>query len=31
MKVIIAKDYQEMSDKAFEIMSEVVKNKPDAV
>ena len=31
MKVIITKDYNEMSEKAFEIMAEVVKNKPDAV
>ena len=31
MKVIITKNYEEMSDKAFEIMAEVVKNKPDAV
>lgn len=31
MKVIIVKDYEEMSLKAFEVMSEVVKNKPDAV
>ena len=31
MKVIIAKDYDEMSKKAFEVMSEVVKNKPDAI
>mgnify|MGYP001139300378 CR=1 FL=1 len=31
MKVIITKDYDEMSEKAFEIMAEVVKNKPDAI
>ena len=31
MKVIIAKNYDEMSQKAFEIMAEVVKSKPDAV
>lgn len=31
MKVIIAKDYEEMSEKAFEIMAEVVKNNPRAV
>lgn len=31
MKVIIAKDYEEMSAKAFEVMAEVVKNKPDAI
>lgn len=31
MKVIVVKDYEEMSLKAFEVMSEVVKNKPDAV
>ena len=31
MKVIIVKDYEEMSLRAFEVMSEVVKNKPDAV
>ena len=31
MKVIITKNYEEMSSKAFEIMSDVVKNKPDAV
>lgn len=31
MKVIIAKDYNEMSEKAFGIMAEVVKNKPDAI
>ena len=31
MKVIIAKNYDEMSKKAFEIMAEVVKSKPDAV
>ena len=31
MKVIIVKDYEEMSLKAFEVMAEVVKNKPDAV
>ncbi len=31
MKVIVVKDYEEMSLKAFEVMSEVVKNKPNAV
>ncbi|MDE6504263.1 MAG: glucosamine-6-phosphate deaminase [Clostridia bacterium] len=31
MKVIVANDYEEMSQKAFEIMADVVKNKPDAV
>lgn len=31
MKVIIAKDYEEMSKKAFEVMAEVVKNNPRAV
>ena len=31
MKVIIVKDYEEMSLKAFEVMHEVVANKPDAV
>ena len=31
MKVIITEDYEEMSRKAFEIMVETVKNKPDAV
>ncbi len=31
MKVIIAKDYEEMSAKAFEAMAEVVKNNPRAV
>ena len=31
MKVIIAKNYEEMSKKAFEVMSEVVKNNPHAV
>ncbi|MDE7158400.1 MAG: glucosamine-6-phosphate deaminase [Clostridiales bacterium] len=31
MKVIIAKDYEEMSAKAFEVMAEVVKNNPQAV
>ncbi|MDD6995650.1 MAG: glucosamine-6-phosphate deaminase [Candidatus Borkfalkiaceae bacterium] len=31
MKVIIAKDYEEMSDKAFDVMAEVVKNNPKAV
>lgn len=31
MKVIICKDYQEMSDKAFEVMKEVVVNNPTAV
>ena len=28
MKVIITKNYEEMSDKAFEIMAEVVKTNP---
>ena len=31
MKVIITKNYQEMSAKAFEIMKETVSNKPNAV
>ncbi|MBO4323743.1 MAG: glucosamine-6-phosphate deaminase [Clostridia bacterium] len=31
MKVIITKDYEEMSRKAFEVMKEVVANKPDAI
>ena len=31
MKVIIAKDYEEMSEKAFEVMKEVISKKPDAV
>lgn len=31
MKIIIAKDYEEMSAKAFEVMAEVVKNNPRAV
>ena len=31
MKVIIGKDYEERSLKAFEVMSEVVKNNPSAV
>lgn len=31
MKVIIAKDYEDMSDKAFEVMAEVVKKNPRAV
>jgi len=31
MKIIIAKDYEELSEKAFEIMRAVVKEKPDAV
>lgn len=31
MKVIKVKDYEEMSQKAFEIMKDVVVNKPDAV
>lgn len=31
MKIIIVKDYEEMSCKAFEIMKETVANKPDAV
>ena len=31
MKVIVVKDYEEMSLKAFEVMSEVVKSNPNAV
>lgn len=31
MKVVITKDYDEMSAKAFEVMAEVVKNNPSAV
>lgn len=31
MKIIIAKDYEEMSAKAFEVMAEVVKSNPRAV
>ncbi len=31
MKVIVVKDYEEMSLKAFEVMAEVVRNKPNAV
>ena len=31
MKIIIVKDYEEMSQKAAEIMHDVVANKPDAV
>lgn len=31
MKVIITKDYEEMSQKAFEVMRDVVVNKPNAV
>lgn len=31
MKIIITKNYQEMSEKAFEIMGAVVKNNPSAV
>jgi glucosamine-6-phosphate deaminase len=31
MKIIITKDYEEMSAKAFEIMKETVSNKPNAV
>ena len=31
MKVIIAKDYEEMSAKAFEVMAEVIKGNPRAV
>lgn len=31
MKVIITKNYDEMSEKAFEVMANVVKNKPDAI
>lgn len=31
MKVIIAKDYEEMSAKAFEVMKSVISAKPDAV
>ncbi|MBR4419284.1 MAG: glucosamine-6-phosphate deaminase, partial [Clostridia bacterium] len=31
MKVIVAKDYEQMSDKAFEVMKEVVVSNPNAV
>ena len=31
MKVVIAKDYDEMSKKAFDVMAEVVKSNPNAV
>ena len=31
MKVIVVKDYEQMSDKAFEVMKSVVTSKPDAV
>lgn len=31
MKIIITKNYEDMSDKAFDVMKEVVVNKPDAV
>ena len=31
MKVIVVKNYEEMSKKAFEVMAEIVKNKPNAV
>ncbi len=31
MKVVITKDYDEMSAKAFEVMAEIVKNNPSAV
>ncbi len=31
MKIIITNDYNEMSDKAYEVMKEVVVSKPDAV
>ncbi|MBO4262546.1 MAG: glucosamine-6-phosphate deaminase [Clostridia bacterium] len=31
MKVIITKNYDEMSAEAFKVMAEVVKNKPDAI
>ncbi len=31
MKIIIAKDYDEMSEKAFEVMEKVVKSNPQAV
>lgn len=31
MKVIVCKDYDEMSAKAFEVMAEVVKNNPKAI
>ncbi len=31
MKVIVAKDYAEMSLRAFEVMQEVITNKPDAI
>ena len=31
MKLIVCKDYDEMSAKAFEVMKEVVTSKPDVV
>ena len=31
MKIIITKNYDEMSEKAFEVMAEIVKHKPDAI
>ena len=31
MNIIVAKNYEEMSDKAAQIMAEVIKNKPDCV
>lgn len=31
MKIIVTKNYEELSQKAFEVMKEVVANKPDAV
>ena len=31
MKIIIVKDYEKVSDKAFEIMKEVVSGNPEAV
>ena len=31
MKIIVAKDYEDMSRKAFEVMSQVVRNNPQAV
>lgn len=31
MKIIVTKNYDEMSEKAFEVMAEIVKNKPDAI
>ena len=31
MKIIVAKNYEEMSARAFEVMAEVVKTNPQAV